>query len=68
MTEKMVNGERKVPLRLAARSLGTELIASREKKAAQYGSGFMKVLKSQARREKLTVEEYLASLTPGQPN
>jgi asparagine synthase (glutamine-hydrolysing) len=65
VTEKMLGGERKAPLRLAARSIGAELIASREKKAAQYGSGFMKVLKAGARKEKLTVEEYLASLAPG---
>ncbi|MDW5562736.1 MAG: asparagine synthase-related protein [Methanomassiliicoccus sp.] len=66
--EKFAGGERKAPLRRAARSIDAELIASREKKAAQYGSGFMKVLKAQARKERLTVEEYLATLAPGQPN
>lgn len=62
VAEKIQGGVRKVPLRSAARSLGSELIASREKKAAQYGSGLMKVLRSRARREKLSLEEYLACL------
>ncbi len=62
--EKIKGGMRKAPLRSAAASIGADLIASREKKAAQYGSGFMKVLKSRARKERLTVEELLASLAP----
>lgn len=64
VADKIKGGERKSPLRSAASSLGADLIASREKKAAQYGSGFMKVLKSRARKERLTVEELLASLAP----
>lgn len=64
VSEKIRDGTRKAPLRSAAASIGAELIASREKKAAQYGSGFMKVLKSRARKERLTVEELLLSLAP----
>ena len=62
VSDKVQGSVRKVPLRSAARSLGGELIASREKKAAQYGSGLMKVIRSEARREKLTIEGYLISL------
>jgi asparagine synthase (glutamine-hydrolysing) len=68
VTEKICEGVRKSPLKDAAASIGADLIASREKKAAQYGSGFMKVLKAQARKQKLSVEDYLASLAPGQHN
>jgi asparagine synthase (glutamine-hydrolysing) len=68
VADKIRGGIRKAPLRDAATALGSDLIASREKKAAQYGSGFMKVLKARARREKMTIEELLLSLAPGQPN
>ncbi|MBI0583241.1 MAG: asparagine synthase C-terminal domain-containing protein [Methanomassiliicoccus sp.] len=63
--EKIRGGVRKAPLRDVAASIGAELLASREKKAAQYGTGFMKVLKSRAREERLTVEEFVSTLAPG---
>lgn len=66
VAEKIRGGVRKAPLRDAAHAVGSDLIASREKKAAQYGSGFMKVLKARARKERLTVEKYLAYLAPEQ--
>ncbi len=51
---------RKVVLRDVARLLGLDQVADRPKKAAQYGSGVMKVMKAEARR--LGVE--LRSLVP----
>jgi asparagine synthase (glutamine-hydrolysing) len=58
--EKVRQGVRKAPLRDVAKAMGMELIAGREKKAAQYGSGFMKVMKSQARKQKLELKELIA--------
>jgi asparagine synthase (glutamine-hydrolysing) len=60
--EKIREGVRKAPMRDVATSLGLKLIADREKKAAQYGSGFMKVLKSQARKRKLGLKDYVVAL------
>jgi asparagine synthase (glutamine-hydrolysing) len=64
--EKIKAGVRKAPLREVAASMGLDLIATREKKAAQYGSGFMKVLKSQARKGKLELKDYIAAQGPEQ--
>jgi len=51
---KVVGKERKVALRSMARELGlSEKLANREKTAAQYGSGVMKVLKSETKRRGL---------------
>jgi asparagine synthase (glutamine-hydrolysing) len=60
--EKVREGVRKAPLRDAALAIGMELIATREKKAAQYGSGFMKVMKAQARKQKLEIRELIAKM------
>ncbi len=60
--DKVRDGVRKAPLRDAAMAMGMELIAMREKKAAQYGSGFMKVMKSQARKRKVELKEYVATM------
>jgi asparagine synthase (glutamine-hydrolysing) len=51
---------RKYIFREFARTLGLpEKITERAKKAAQYGSGIMSVMKKLARKEKLTLSEYL---------
>jgi asparagine synthase (glutamine-hydrolysing) len=60
--DKVRDGVRKAPLRDVATAMGMELIAAREKKAAQYGSGFMKVMKSQARKQKLELKELIAKM------
>lgn len=60
--EKIRDGVRKAPLRDIATSMGLDVIASREKKAAQYGSGFMRVLRSRARKRDVSISDYLASL------
>jgi len=60
--EMIVQGVRKVPLREAAARLGLGDLARREKKAAQYGSGFMNVLKARARREGLDLRQLVAAL------
>ncbi len=60
---KIKEGTRKWILREAGRILGVpEEIISREKKAAQYGSGIWKVLKSMAKREGKDVESFVNSL------
>jgi asparagine synthase (glutamine-hydrolysing) len=61
--EQRINeGERKVVLRQVARMLGLGETAERAKKAAQYGSGIMKAMKTEARRRKLGVSGLIASL------
>jgi asparagine synthase (glutamine-hydrolysing) len=62
VNDKIREGVRKAPLRDAAKALNLELIAAREKKAAQYGSGFMKVMRSRAKERKLELREYIAAL------
>jgi asparagine synthase (glutamine-hydrolysing) len=48
---KVSGGVRKVALRMMARELGlSEAIAGQKKKAAQYGSGIMKLLKDETKR------------------
>lgn len=59
-------GVRKAPLREVALSVGAAAVAGREKKAAQYGSGFMKVMKAEARRHGQSLGDYVATLRPGQ--
>jgi asparagine synthase (glutamine-hydrolysing) len=52
---KVSGDERKVALRMMARSLGlSDSLAERKKTAAQYGSGVMKVLKSESKRRGLS--------------
>ncbi len=64
-TEKVQGGRRKVPLREVAAQLGSASLAAREKKAAQYGSGFMKVLKARSRLEGMSVSELVTALASG---
>lgn len=65
LDEMIVDGHRKLPLRQAAELLRLGPTAWREKRAAQYGSGFMKVLKARARDRSLTLREYLEALASG---
>lgn len=60
--ERMKDGLRKGLLRNVARILALDEIADCEKKAAQYGSGIMKVLKNAARKRKLHLKEYVQQL------
>jgi len=64
VTDKVKGGARKVPLREAALLLGYPSLANREKKAAQYGSGFMKVLKARSRRAGRDLSEFVSALAP----
>lgn len=58
------DGERKVALREVARSLDLIEEADRKKKAAQYGSGVMRVMKSMAKREGMDLRTWVTSLDP----
>lgn len=62
VSDKISNGVNKLPLRKLAEELGLTAIACKEKKAAQYGSGIMKSLKSSAKKRNLTYGEYINSL------
>jgi len=53
---------RKPLLRDVARSLGQPELAERPKKAAQYGSGTMVVMRSMAKRRKMTVREMISRM------
>jgi asparagine synthase (glutamine-hydrolysing) len=58
---KVAGGERKVVLRAAASLLGLpETLVGRPKKAAQYGSGSLALLRSLAKEEGLRPGEYLS--------
>jgi asparagine synthase (glutamine-hydrolysing) len=57
--QKISNGVRKAPLRKMLSSLGYDIIAQREKKAAQYGSGFMKVIKAKAKQSNLELQDFM---------
>ncbi len=60
---KIRNGVRKYVLREAARIIGVpEEIVTREKKAAQYGSGIWKSMRRQAKRSGLSVEGWIKTL------
>jgi asparagine synthase (glutamine-hydrolysing) len=59
---KISGGVRKVALREVARELGLAAIAEREKKAAQYGSGIMKELRSGARERRVDLTGLIAML------
>lgn len=61
--DMIIGGVRKVPLRHAAELMDLGSIASREKKAAQYGSGIMKVLRERSRDRSLTIREYFKELS-----
>lgn len=59
--EKIKGGVRKAVLRDAARHLGLpEEIAGRGKKAAQYGSGIMNIIKKLAKEKSLSVQDYIS--------
>ncbi len=60
-----VGDDRKRPLKDAAIRLGHPEIAEKTKKAAQYGTGSMNMIKKLAKREGLTVSEYIAGLAGG---
>ena len=62
ISEKIFGGVNKIPLRNLAAELGLATISSKGKKAAQYGSGIMKSLKSSAKKRNLTLTEYITSL------
>jgi asparagine synthase (glutamine-hydrolysing) len=64
---KVSGDERKVALRKMARALGlSEALVGQKKTAAQYGSGVMKVLKSEAKRQGLeNVTELIDELVKG---
>ena len=61
IAEKITETEKKAVLRRAARLAGLKLPAERPKKAAQYGSGTMKVMKKRAKKEGLGVREWVES-------
>jgi asparagine synthase (glutamine-hydrolysing) len=54
--------ENKAILRDVGRALGLGPIADRKKKAAQYGSGIMNVMKAMAKRDGVTLSEMVNSL------
>jgi asparagine synthase (glutamine-hydrolysing) len=54
--------ERKVVIRETLRELGMEDIASIDKKAAQYGSGTSALLKNAAKRQGMSMGEFMAHL------
>ncbi|MGN1044720.1 MAG: asparagine synthase C-terminal domain-containing protein [Candidatus Methanomethylophilaceae archaeon] len=56
---------RKMPLRDCARQLGYPEIADKPKKAAQYGTGAMNMMKRMAKARSMTVGEYILSLKDG---
>lgn len=64
VADKVRGGVRKIPLREVALLLGCPSLANREKKAAQYGSGFMKVLKARSRKAGMDLSELVSTLAP----
>jgi len=61
--EEFRGKERKATLRDVARLLDMGEIADREKKAAQYGSGIMRCIRQVAKRNGMTVREFVRTLT-----
>jgi asparagine synthase (glutamine-hydrolysing) len=62
-THQCVDGQsRKVVLREVARLLGLDQVADRPKKAAQYGSGVMRVMKAEAKRLGVGLKELIPAL------
>jgi asparagine synthase (glutamine-hydrolysing) len=57
--EHIHNGVRKVLLREVGAQLGLGDVALREKKAAQYGSGIMKTIRSAAKRRSMTLGSFV---------
>lgn len=62
VAELVMEGERKLVLRRVASLLGLEKEAARPKKAAQYGSGVMKAMKTEARRRKVPLAKLVSSI------
>lgn len=60
-----IEDDRKRPLRVVAESLGHPEIASKVKKAAQYGTGSMNMMKRISKSKGMTVSEWIDSLTEG---
>jgi asparagine synthase (glutamine-hydrolysing) len=59
------NGVRKVALRQVATALGLEGAALRPKKAAQYGSGIMKAMKTMAKSERSSLADWTVKVIAG---
>jgi asparagine synthase (glutamine-hydrolysing) len=57
--------ERKVVIRETLRELGMDEIASIDKKAAQYGSGTSALLKNAAKRQGMSMGEFMTHLKEG---
>jgi len=58
-----VDGERrKVALRSLAPTLGLEEEADRPKKAAQYGSGIMRCMKAEAKKDRMELADWTAKI------
>jgi asparagine synthase (glutamine-hydrolysing) len=57
-----VGDDRKRPLKEIALRLGHPEIAEKTKKAAQYGTGSMNMIKRLAKRKGMTVSEFIGSL------
>ena len=60
-----IGDDRKMPLRAVAESLGHPDIASKPKKAAQYGSGSMNMIKRMAKNRSQTVGDFLIGMGDG---
>ncbi len=60
-----VGDDRKRPLKDAARELGHPEIAGKTKKAAQYGTGSMNMIKRLAKRSGQSVSDYISGLAGG---
>lgn len=66
LNERIRDGERKKVLRDVAALLELREVATRPKKAAQYGSGVMKAMKSEAKRRGVPLTELVRSLRDGE--
>jgi len=62
VSEKITETEKKAVLRRAARLAGLGLPTERKKKAAQYGSGIMKVMKKMAKKDGVTVGQWIKDI------
>jgi asparagine synthase (glutamine-hydrolysing) len=63
LTDCVRQGARKAILRDVAALLGLDFLVDREKKAAQYGSGVMKVMKAEARRRGVLLGDLVADIS-----
>jgi len=59
---KVKNNQVKVILRDVGRELGLGEISNRKKRAAQYGSGFQKVLKKLSKKKGMYIKDYLREI------